>query len=204
MATDEERSWIQADALLAKPIRFEQLKREIDRFAAACARKYDATSWIPCEVLVTDDELGMRLGVSRTLRDFSVRVPDVNGAVTFTVDQAESGEEALEKIRRSPPDILLLDHKMPGISGLDVLDQLAGRRRHADDHDHGLRLDRDRRDRHQTRGLRFPGQAVHARRAEEHDPQGRRAVDPGQAGPATGRRKAAAFASSSSACWATS
>jgi signal transduction histidine kinase len=54
-------------------------------------------------------------------------VPDVNGAVAFTVDQAESGEEALEKIDRCPPDILLLDHKMPGISGLEVLDRLAGR-----------------------------------------------------------------------------
>src|SRR5271157_5550856 len=79
------------------------------------------------KVLVTDDEMGMRLGVTRTLRDFSVRVPDVNGNVAFAVDQAESGEEALEKIDRSPPDILLLDHKMPGISGLEVLDRLAGR-----------------------------------------------------------------------------
>jgi signal transduction histidine kinase len=78
-------------------------------------------------VLVTDDEMGMRLGVTRTLRDFSVRVPDVNGTVAFSVDQAESGEEALEKIDRNPPDILLLDHKMPGISGLEVLDRLAGR-----------------------------------------------------------------------------
>ena len=31
MASDEERSWIKADAMLTKPIRFEQLKREIDR-----------------------------------------------------------------------------------------------------------------------------------------------------------------------------
>ena len=30
-ATDEERSWLKADAILAKPIRFEQLEREIDR-----------------------------------------------------------------------------------------------------------------------------------------------------------------------------
>ena len=30
-ATDEERSWIKADALLAKPVRFEQLTREINR-----------------------------------------------------------------------------------------------------------------------------------------------------------------------------
>jgi CheY-like chemotaxis protein len=33
-STDEERSWIKADVLLAKPIRFEQLKREIDRLLA--------------------------------------------------------------------------------------------------------------------------------------------------------------------------
>jgi DNA-binding response OmpR family regulator len=30
-ASPEERTWIGADALLAKPIRFEQLRREIDR-----------------------------------------------------------------------------------------------------------------------------------------------------------------------------
>lgn len=30
-STDEERSWIKADALLEKPIRFEQLKAEIDK-----------------------------------------------------------------------------------------------------------------------------------------------------------------------------
>ena len=77
-------------------------------------------------VLVTDDEMGMRLGVVRALRDFTVQVPDVNSVVSFTVDQADSGEAALEKIRQSPPDILLLDHKMPGISGLEVLDRIAG------------------------------------------------------------------------------
>ncbi len=30
-ATDEERSWVKADALLAKPVRFEQLCREMKR-----------------------------------------------------------------------------------------------------------------------------------------------------------------------------
>ncbi|MFZ5829784.1 MAG: sensor histidine kinase [Planctomycetota bacterium] len=79
------------------------------------------------KVLVTDDEMGMRLGVERTLRNFLVRVPDVNEEIGFSVDQAETGEMALEKIEESPPDILLLDHKMPGISGLDVLERLAGR-----------------------------------------------------------------------------
>lgn len=77
-------------------------------------------------VLVTDDEPGMRLGVARALRDYRVWIPDTETEVAFEVEQAESGEEALEKIRLRAPDILLLDHKMPGISGLDVLDEVAG------------------------------------------------------------------------------
>jgi CheY-like chemotaxis protein len=30
-ATEEERAWVKADALLDKPVRFEQLQREIER-----------------------------------------------------------------------------------------------------------------------------------------------------------------------------
>jgi len=77
-------------------------------------------------ILVTDDEPGMRLGAERTLRDFRVIVPDVHEEVAFVVDQAETGEQAIEKITSQPPDILLLDHKLPGISGLDVLDRVSG------------------------------------------------------------------------------
>jgi len=31
-ATTEERSWVKADAMLAKPVRFDQLQRELERF----------------------------------------------------------------------------------------------------------------------------------------------------------------------------
>ena len=79
-------------------------------------------------ILVVDDEPGMRSGVTRSLRDFTVRLPDVNGEVRFEIDQAASGEEALEKIAARAPDILLLDHKLPGISGLDVLDRIGPER----------------------------------------------------------------------------
>jgi len=34
-STHEEQSWVKADAMLAKPVRFEQLKREIDRLMPA-------------------------------------------------------------------------------------------------------------------------------------------------------------------------
>ncbi len=38
----------------------------------------------------------------------------------YEVDTAGSGEEALERIRRQPPDLVLLDVMMPGLSGFEV------------------------------------------------------------------------------------
>jgi len=78
-------------------------------------------------ILVVDDEPGMRTGVARALRDFSVHVPDFGEAVSFEIDQAATGEEALEKIAACPPQILLLDYKLPGITGLDVMERVKDR-----------------------------------------------------------------------------
>lgn len=75
-------------------------------------------------VMVADDEPGMRMGVARALRDFRFQLPDINAEVGFAVDQVETGEQALDSIHAEPPDILLLDYKLPGISGLDVLDRI--------------------------------------------------------------------------------
>ena len=76
-------------------------------------------------ILAVDDEPGMRTGIDRTLRRFSVTLPDLEGEVAFAVETVDSGEAALARIDASPPDILLLDHKLPGMSGLDVLHELA-------------------------------------------------------------------------------
>ncbi len=75
-------------------------------------------------ILVCDDEPGMRLGVVRALRNFAAHLTDINEDVLFDVDQAETGEEALEKIHAQAPDILLLDYKLPGMNGLDVLEKV--------------------------------------------------------------------------------
>jgi two-component system, sensor histidine kinase and response regulator len=77
-------------------------------------------------ILVVDDEPGMRLGVARALRDVTVKLPEHDQEVSLEISQAATGEEAMELIRASAPDILLLDYKLPGISGLDVLDSLEG------------------------------------------------------------------------------
>ena len=78
-------------------------------------------------VLVTDDEPGMRAGVARALANARVHVPETGAEIGFAVEQAETGEEALAAIARGAPDLLLLDHKMPGLSGLEVLEKLAER-----------------------------------------------------------------------------
>jgi len=79
----------------------------------------------PLRILVVDDELGIRLAVRRSLEDYTLHLPDMDGQVNFIIDLAETGEEGLVKIEGTPPDILLLDHKLPSMSGLDVLNWLS-------------------------------------------------------------------------------
>ena len=79
-------------------------------------------------LLVVDDELGMRLSVERALRNYSTFFEDIEAEVAFRIDTAESGEDALDLIARDPVDILLLDYKLPGISGMDVLQVLGERK----------------------------------------------------------------------------
>jgi len=78
-------------------------------------------------VLVVDDEAGMRHSIRRALQDFTVRLPDIDGEVRCTVETAESGEDALELIPTRSFDLLLLDHKLGGMSGVDVLEELGKR-----------------------------------------------------------------------------
>ena len=62
------------------------------------------------KILIVDDELIMRESLARWLeRD------------GHDIDTASSGEEAMEKLKGTHFDILLVDIKMEGISGLDVL-----------------------------------------------------------------------------------
>ena len=76
------------------------------------------------EVMVVDDERGMVEGVRRVLEAAEFALPELGVEVRLRVTTAESGEEALEKLALERPDILLLDHKLGGISGLEVLERL--------------------------------------------------------------------------------
>ena len=78
------------------------------------------------KILVIDDEAGMRTGTIRTLKDFSVVLPDVHQTVTFKISEAADAETGLEMINNDQPHILLLDHKLPGMTGLELLEKLNG------------------------------------------------------------------------------
>lgn len=68
----------------------------------------EATSARPEILVVDDDPISCRL-LQKTLSNSG-----------FAVTTAGDGGTALEQIARSAPDLLLLDYKMPGMSGLDV------------------------------------------------------------------------------------
>jgi two-component system sensor histidine kinase/response regulator len=79
------------------------------------------------KVLVIDDEPGIRSGVSRILNNFQVTYPFMDEDYTFEVTEAATGEEGIIILERDMPDILLLDNKLPGIQGVDVLEYIRKR-----------------------------------------------------------------------------
>lgn len=73
------------------------------------------------DILVVDDEPGIRSGVTRIIRNFTVSYPFLEDDIGFNVIEAATGEEAIDIIKRSSPAIVLLDNKLPGIQGVEVL-----------------------------------------------------------------------------------
>lgn len=74
------------------------------------------------KLLVVDDEPGIRTGAERALRSFTVGYPFMEEEFSYEIIEAESGEKAIEIIESQPIDIMLLDNKLPGIDGIEVLE----------------------------------------------------------------------------------
>jgi signal transduction histidine kinase len=73
-------------------------------------------------ILVVDDEPGIRSGVKRILEGHQVSFPFMDEDYQFECREAATGEEALLMLEVAPPEILLLDNKLPGIDGMEVLE----------------------------------------------------------------------------------
>lgn len=76
------------------------------------------------KILAVDDELGMRKGIERALQGYHIDLPEIHTDIAFQVVTAGSGEDALNMVEQDRPDILLLDQKLPGMSGLEVLEHI--------------------------------------------------------------------------------
>lgn len=80
------------------------------------------------KVLVVDDEPGIRSGVTRILSHFQVNYPFMDEDYSYEVLEAATGEEGIVIIDRDKPDIVLLDNKLPGIQGTDVLEYIRNKK----------------------------------------------------------------------------
>jgi len=73
------------------------------------------------KVLVVDDEPDICSGIIRILRKYTSEFPFLNESFGYDCIEAATGEEAIEILNKEKIDIVLLDNKLPGIMGLDVL-----------------------------------------------------------------------------------
>jgi DNA-binding response OmpR family regulator len=71
-------------------------------------------------VLVVDDEPNILLSLEFLMQQAG-----------FEVVTATDGETALQRVAERPPDLILLDISLPGLSGFEVLEQLRARPEHA-------------------------------------------------------------------------
>lgn len=68
---------------------------------------------ILASILVVDDDEAHRLMLSTLLAEWGYRV-----------EEAKQGEEALERIRARPVDLILMDMRMPGMGGIEATRQI--------------------------------------------------------------------------------
>lgn len=67
----------------------------------------------PATILVVEDDPNIRFGLVELLTSEG-----------FTVEACERGDEALPVVQKRPPDLIVLDIMLPGLSGYDVCKQL--------------------------------------------------------------------------------
>ncbi len=90
----------------AQPIHLNELVKQLKEQMAQSKIQLDGKV---ATILVVDDDDSIRSLLNQELSDAG-----------YLIDQAVNGKEALEKIRRNRPDLIILDVMMPEMNGFDV------------------------------------------------------------------------------------
>src|SRR5690606_4415781 len=104
------------------PLRADRERSAESREPRAESRETRAESREPradmsvSSILIVDDEAGVRASLGGVLRDEG-----------YEVDAVDSGEACLERVRRRPFDVIVLDIWLPGMDGLATLAKLRER-----------------------------------------------------------------------------
>jgi DNA-binding NarL/FixJ family response regulator len=78
-------------------------------------QSHDATRQSPITVVLVDDEQLIRAALAQALSDGGLEL----------VGEAESGEAAIDLVLDVRPDVVLMDVRLPGLSGVETIEQLA-------------------------------------------------------------------------------
>ncbi len=79
-------------------------------------------------VFSVDDELGIRMGIQTILEAYSFTLSNLHREVEFTVETFGTGEDLLAALEDHTPHLCLLDCKLPGIGGLEILETVLSKR----------------------------------------------------------------------------
>ena len=96
---------------------YEEIKQNVAILVAQQESKTKRSSGARRSALVIDDEVAVNNNIRKILEKKG-----------YSVDQAISREEALEKINESSYPVIMLDLKMPGVKGLELLQSIRERR----------------------------------------------------------------------------
>ena len=105
----EERTLLHESQSMAVIARRPGISEE----SLALARKRKGTPLRDKPILIVDDEKNIRLTLAQALEPLGVET-----------DSAEDGNEALAKLKEKEFGLILLDFRMPGVDGMEVLRQV--------------------------------------------------------------------------------
>lgn len=107
-ATKQKARELGADDFVTKPFMSEHLEEVARKEIAELMKELQVPK---PKILVVDDEEEVRVHLANLIaRRFACEV-----------DRAGSGQEALDKLKADKFDLVVLDIKMPGLSGIDVI-----------------------------------------------------------------------------------